>query len=767
MAHTRPRVFSYVPVAFKAVGHFALLFPLVLSAWAGCSSEEKGPSLHQPTGTGTSTGGSAGSVANGGSGGTTGQAGSTAGGNGGWVAQGGGGGCGAGGWPAAGGSGGSGGSTTYLVGALYDGFGTNWNDYVRNDGASVLAATDTECQGDEAGGYNACLHGGELRLVQVPGYADCSGLTAVDGLDAFDWVCDPSTNPVRMVSTGLKWGKGLSDLVDYGAAQWCANIVTVKHNGMDVLATPAAVWWSNPIVVNNDGGVLDQEGTIYLTTKGVLSGYSIEADRVALVIEPGLTVYRRDDYDEVVKVKSRKFAWVEGAVNALVDVDEVGISFGGVYGTRFSVMRHVVASGGYRGVQLMNSGANNKLVDVSVFNNATGFYAHFATNNTVRGLTAFNNSKQNVYIHNGCTNNTFLGLTSFASQLGVKLEGATDNILLNVTVVNNGSGIAHSGIHMFASSDNNLWVNTVVANNYGSGIYLDHSSRNAFQNVTSADNAISGSYSAAFRFEQSSYNYFTGVLKAGRRQDVSGTWACHVEGGSDPGLSPAGVGQCDNDGGSDASITNGVTLATAFVGKASTDAVNQHGSAGLVAYDDVEDWTHFENELRGWGLDGTAFPAADNMSRCVTGDSCRIWDWSLAQADAVLLDVHSSLPTGSDAMRHVWNASTSNDCLLIPNAYWGGEVCSVPGYSVQPLCELAGGDWVSDKCSSLFLRNAVELLEDEQGNNNGLCESDETCVATPNIGSYQGHGGHTVVGTIGEGTILERITLVQRANNGR
>jgi len=37
-----------------------------------------------------------------------------------------------------------------------------------------------------------------------------------------------------------------------------------------------------------------------------------------------------------------------------------------------------------------------------------------------------------------------------------------------------------------------------------------------------------------------------------------------------------------------------------------------------------------------------------------------------------------------------------------------------------------------------FLVNATERLFDERGNDNGLCESDESCVYSPNIGAYQG-----------------------------
>ena len=61
---------------------------------------------------------------------------------------------------------------------------------------------------------------------------------------------------------------------------------------------------------------------------------------------------------------------------------------------------------------------------------------------------------------------------------------------------------------------------------------------------------------------------------------------------------------------------------------------------------------------------------------------------------------------------------------------------------------------------------ATELIGDFVGNDNGLCESNETCLATPNIGAYQGHGVLVRVGSIGAGGVLEHITLVRYASNG-
>ena len=79
---------------------------------------------------------------------------------------------------------------------------------------------------------------------------------------------------------------------------------------------------------------------------------------------------------------------------------------------------------------------------------------------------------------------------------------------------------------------------------------------------------------------------------------------------------------------------------------------------------------------------------------------------------------------------------------------------------------VAGSTLNGSNCETTFLRNAVEIPGDGVGNDNALCESGETCLYTPNIGSYQGHGNVVSAGNFTSGT-LTGITLMKYATNGR
>jgi hypothetical protein len=64
-----------------------------------------------------------------------------------------------------------------------------------------------------------------------------------------------------------------------------------------------------------------------------------------------------------------------------------------------------------------------------------------------------------------------------------------------------------------------------------------------------------------------------------------------------------------------------------------------------------------------------------------------------------------------------------------------------------------------------YLKNAVELLLDTVGDDDGLCESGEGCLYTPNFGAYQGHGALGTC-TFTNGTITG-MTMYGYSSNGR
>ena len=685
--------------------------------------------------------------------------------------------------------------------ALFPNNGANWNDYVA--GGDWSTATDTACN---AATDSSCLNGGERRIVVATGKSDCTGLTAADELGAFEWVCDAGTGTARFISTGFAKGKGLADLIDFATPGFKADKVAVYDNGALWATTPSTSWWANPVALNNAGGSLDTASTIYLVTSDAGAAYTFAANKAALVIQPGVSLSGPATHTNVVTAIARNYLWVEGAIAMLGD--EVGVNFDAVH---FSMVHNLtVTGGGDAGVALINSSSHNTLLGVTANkNNNGGIKITNSSNNTLTDITAINNNQRGVYLEtatnntltslrlsaNGsyglllltksahnmvsdvvAANNTYGGIALYSSQsnifqgitamdsattsttsAGVVLWGASNNIFSGVTASNNDDGVA-----IVNNSYNNLFLDVTVTNNAADGVVLYQESGNALSTLavsnnnagvsllTPADNTVLVDVAAAnnpyagIYMSGASNNRFSGVLKVG----ANGV-DCNVTGGTNPGLDN---NTCANNGTSDASLTTGIALANAFMGKVmNDDSQNASDSSGVASYPvdaAALDWTHFDNAFRAWGIDGSAFPNADQQGQWTTGTG-RIWDWSLYSGDngdgggPALLGA-LTLPGGSETMTWYSTTAPTNDAE----------------------CEaIVAGATLNGNCQSTYLRHAVEIMGDGVGNDNLLCESNETCLYTPNIGSYQGHGKLISAGTYSDSS-LTGITLLKYESNG-
>ncbi|MEK6742249.1 MAG: right-handed parallel beta-helix repeat-containing protein [Nitrospirota bacterium] len=386
------------------------------------------------------------------------------------------------------------------VTALYPVNGANWNDYAK--GASVATATDTLCS---AATDTACMHGGEKRVVTVTGKTSCAGLTATDALSAFDWTCDASTGTARFISTGLKDGKYLSDLLDFTTPGWKANAVTVNDGGTLYSTASSANWWANPVVADNDGGSLPTSGTVYMVTTSMSGTYTFGASKIALVSKPGTTIAGPGTSATIIWAdgsgSARDHLWIEGKVN--LAGDQIGVRLTSV---RFSVLKGVTATNSTTGGGIsLEASTNNSLSDVtSSYHASTGISLNSASNNnTLTGITASNNGQPGVWISASSNNTLDLVTASSNTTYGVYLVSASSNTLTRITASNN---TAH-GVYLNSSSNSNRLSEITVSDNGNVGVYLNSSSSNTILDVTALKNVNFG-----VLFNASNNNALTGVL---------------------------------------------------------------------------------------------------------------------------------------------------------------------------------------------------------------------------------------------------------------
>lgn len=677
------------------------------------------------------------------------------------------------------------------VAALYPTNGAKWNDYVK--GSNWLTATDVACN---SATDTACLHGGERRVVVATGKTSCTGLTATDDLGAFNWVCDASVSPVRLVSTRLAGGKHLSDLLDFDTPSFKANKVTVYSDGAAWGVTPDSSWWSNPVVISNAGGYVDSASTIYLATTNPAIAYLLagSTQKVALVVKPGITLSGPGTNFRVVEMSGGDYLWFEGSIDATGETD--GITIGN--GVKFNRLHGVTVKNALSsGIHLAPSTTRIALTDItSKNNNSYGVRLDGASHNTFENLNASNNIVGLGLVNSSSNNNFTNTALAYSNYRGLSVDGGSSHNAFAGLRIDNSDGEA---IYVAGSSNNNAFsnvtavgngstgtsmvsingsVNTILqavtaGNSLNTGIRLSNGSNNAAisalasisnrqfgiaissNNNTFAD--IAAGYSNGSIGEginiSSNYNTFTGLLRFGNN-----IFNCNVY-GTNPGLADS---TCANNGSSNAALTTNTDLASSFVGKVSSDdaqnAGDTNGSADFSLITPATfDWLHFNNSYRTWGIESAAsFPGADQRGRWNAGIG-RIYDWSLSAADSgnggspALLGV-IPLPTGSNFIVHKWDASAA----ATPPTNTTACEAIVPG---------SRWSFILSSCFTNYLRGAIEIAGDDIGNDNGLCESNETCLYTPNIGSYQGSGSLVSAGVFTGGTITG-VTLLKFETNG-
>jgi len=583
-------------------------------------------------------------------------------------------------------------------GAVYD-QASHWNQWVRGDGAGALDASGTPCDGTEIGPWGVCVHGGEARAFEVPGAAACDGLTAADALGAFDWTCDDTGGTVRMVTSSLRPGVGLSALLDFDAVAWKDEVLRVSDAAGEVFATEPAPWWGNPVYAVNGGGELDLPGAIFLVTRDTDARFLIRSDHVALVVAPGATLHGPGTGGTVVAVRDAAFLWLEGRIDARGDADAVRADR-----VRLSVLDGVSAQrAGHAGV-FLNDARTLRVSRVrAVQNDAYGVRADAATGSLFTDLLVAGNALSGLHL-NGGADNRMAGVTASGNgNWGVALRSTWTNVLVDVTAANQQA----YGVWLDRSPGNTL-MNIAAVNNGGDGLYAFDSPGMVLANFAGTDNG-----SAGLALRDSSGNHLTGLLLLGHN-----AWDCTEEGGTHPGLENL---TCAGADGSDPVVTNGVTLGDAFLGPVFTDDAAQGGDTfGAAAESGITDWLSFDGPFRHFGRNAVVFPDPDNRGRCASG-VCRVWDWTLAPDDRL---VHWALepPTGERALTHFW----------------------------------------ADAGVSVFLPDAVERMGDGVGNENLLCESGETCVVTFNVAADQGSDALVDAGFVGTGGAVENVTLLSR-----
>jgi hypothetical protein len=185
-----------------------------------------------------------------------------------------------------------------------------------------------------------CFHVGEKLAVSFQDLPDCQGLELNDRYRVFDWACDTQKGHARFTSTGLRPGKGLSQLIRHHA--WRPNSVTLTRDQKTLQETPLEIWWKNPIIpiipaklpsealasVPSRRVQLKIPNSIYsVDTPLEISGIEFQANNLGLVVHPRAEVSfvanesetrLKGNFQEgpsLISYHHKNFHWIEGKFN--------------------------------------------------------------------------------------------------------------------------------------------------------------------------------------------------------------------------------------------------------------------------------------------------------------------------------------------------------------------------------------------------------------------------------------------------------------------
>lgn len=671
---------------------------------------------------------------------------------------------------------------------LYPNRGASWNDYIevtrRDADATAFNQLDVSCPAIGTRPFE-CLNGGEMRRVALPGEVSCDGLRATDALGAFEWICVGGSE-IAFVSV-LARGKGLSDLVEED--RFKANWVVVRRGGAVIVKTPPAVWWSNEVLPapanagpGDDPLRLQKKAAVYtVASPRATSGYNLDADRVSLVTlgsavlsysgrsqanctESGdLPSGSAQGLRAVLCAGSRKHLWIEGrfeGAGAQAVAHLGGASYSRVHRSDFSL---AAGDSGAAGLSLAQGSSANLVTSAWAHDNRrAGISVRRANGNAFIDCVASHNGGPGVRLSSGASGALLLRVTSADNagagfQLGGEEEEeeeeddhqlVSNNVLASCAALHNrlsaallkdatanvlvaflgADSMVGAAIQLGERADSNYLVNVAAFNAGGSGLSIEGGSDNELRDLVLAHNALGGASVGAIS-PSSNRNSFLGALAVGE----NGPFDCAVGPATRGNLLD---GTCRHGVGLSLPAETGLSALSSFKGPANAGDL-RNGTlqqSGIAPASEVSDWVHFESPLRVWAPAAPLFSMAAR-GPCAAGP-CQIEDYRLSSSDVLLRGRFGAAIPGAACPAAADPAQLDN-------------LLSFGAPALAHAVELAG-----------------DLVRNPLGNHDGLCQRNEACLFTPNLGAYQGEGELSAACAFSAGRGVAGVSLRALSQNG-
>jgi len=573
-----------------------------------------------------------------------------------------------------------------------------------------------------------CAHGGELRHFTLPeSVTSCDELSATDNQGVFHWQCSEDAGVVTVSSTGFVEGKGLTDLIDFQNESWKSMRINIMQNGSGTsLGEPTSgVWWNNPVKLAGSYPVLDAAGTIYIIKESGGSNFLIKADGVALVTAPDVThVVAYSDGRNAIEILGASYTWIEGKYRN-IEGNANGLVIKTLPGSQATnnVVNNFNMTYASEALIWLDEAYGTTIKNARL-ENSEKFGIRIDKNPAL--LTSYDGIAEDVFVDNEIFNVITRTHVLDADEAAYVIDGSFNKLIDVVASWNVGDGFRVTGNH-------NVFSGISSFNNLGHGVSLNSARSNILLNTYTSSNDGAG---IAFisdtiaGFTQSDYNFIAnltsvnnfeaGVLiDAGSNSDtntLNNVVAAYN--------STDSTKNCTNNSSStscDAVTT--LTLADAPITDVFVHDINGSSSERKMLPELIG---------QGWGEYDDAKGAC--FSNPELTETCILMDWRLLTTNTSLRDTNLIPSIMAEHTNLIKDQNNLEDNLLV-------------------------------EVAAPYLENSVEIIADNIGNDNGLCENNETCLYTPNLGAYQGDGVLESVDGFA-GPVDSNITLLQRVTNG-
>lgn len=642
----------------------------------------------------------------------------------------------------------------------------NWNDW-------IIAGGETDETAAQCPGSGECFHGGIKRKVILDNITDCTGLSLIDSLDAFNWVCTTSLpgGIATFVSKGFKPGNSLKTLIQPAGNAW--QDLSISIVGGTILgslnSTPTQNVWNNSVIPIPDSSTstinLDTQGALYVVESDRLSyGYQILADKVSLVSIGGRIITNHPDFisfncnkstasavsansnclifgnninytyleldleggydgnflydlaifntSNYMTIKNSQF---NDAVEAAISLSNVSYShLKNVSITNISDNAAIQDSDFGIGISLRDNSNFNQVMDLKIsFMGNLGLIIDNSHENRFQGLRASQIADHGIYVTNGSTRNYFSNsmVSNLPSALsaGVYLLNTENNIFNQTTVTGAEDGI------LLESARGNLFVNTTSAFNSDSGIliYEGTNENNSFLSSVSINNGRSGLWSFESNATQIE-DFFSGYNEYNIELDPGGDL---VDFTGYLGVSTPGNANCYVSPGAsltDISCANNNGPDNSYSLTLGEDINSEYRGFFLAAalYNNIlnnDNWFTGNDLNSSWVYQAGSIQDPIMRTGCVTGVNCLRFDFGLMGGSSVFNQRQGNVDNGNTTFSHTWSDGVSGVTFLKGTK----ELVQ------QDILNIAG-------------------IEITPGNGNFLCESGESCVTANHLGAYQG-----------------------------